>query len=131
MRPTTNNDKEKARDVLERVTLAVRALCIGKGDVRSRVKEAVLSHLVALREQDFPIDLQRKFTRIIQSSTRYDSSDLDRILPLPGGKSHNEFEDRFSATMRRSRRKTSAKIALEIFDLYIEIRRIANINYDD
>jgi len=130
MSPTTNNDRERARDVLERVTLAVRALCIGKEDARSRVKEAVFCHLFALRERDFPVDLRKKFGQIIRSSTRYDSSDRDRRIPLPAGRSHNQYEDRFSATMRRGRRKTAAKIAHDIFDLYIEVRRIANINYD-
>ena len=33
-------DAEKAKDVLERVTGAVEALCVGKGDIRNRLMAA-------------------------------------------------------------------------------------------
>ena len=35
------DDEAKARDVLERVTGAVKALCVGVGDVRSRLMPAI------------------------------------------------------------------------------------------
>ena len=122
------SDKEKAIDVLERVTLAAHFLCIGKGDVRSRLEDVVTSQLFPLREQDFPADLQAKYRAIIQAATKYDASDLDRAIPLPYGRSHNENEGLIRSTMRRIRRSTGAKIARDIWDLYVAVRQIAELH---
>lgn len=119
------DDEEKARDVLERVTLAIRALCIGKKDVISRLKHAIKDHIIELRKQDFPAALQDTFEGIMESVTRYDASDLDKSIPLRGGLSHNQFEDRVHSTMRRIQRKTGQKIACDIWDLYMALRQIS------
>ena len=127
-------DKEKAQDVLERVTLAIETMCVEKGDVRSRLKDALIYHLSPLREQDFPDELRHKFRKIMEQSTKYDGSDLHEsyvypieILP-PGIRPPSE--GRIEATMRRIKRKTGAKIARDIWDLYCELRRIAE-RYDE
>ena len=73
----------KARGVLEPVTAALEALCVGKGDVRSRLENAVSSYLIHLTEENFPSGLRGRFTRIIQQSTKYDASDLYRAGLIP------------------------------------------------
>ena len=120
----TKSDKDAARDVLERVTSAVEVLCVGKGDVRSRLQDALIYHLVPLREQDFPVCLQNKFREILQMATKYDASDLDRTHPLPYGRFHNQHEGQIQSTMRRIRRSTGTKIAGNVWHLYNELRQI-------
>ena len=117
----TLRDVERAEDVIWRVTAAVETMCVGKGDVRSRLTSAVGDHLLPLREEDFPVALRPKFRRIREASTKYDSSDLDETVPLPDGKSHSEFEGLLGATMRRIRRNTGANIAKDIWSLYQEL----------
>lgn len=119
-------DYEKALDVLKRVTLAVETLCVGKGDVRSRLESAV-GDLIPLREQDFPDRLAPRFRQIIEQSTKYDATDRLKFgLPAdaltPG---HKWYEGRLHPTMRRIRRSTGSKIAQEIWWLYSELQRIA------
>ncbi len=121
---TTLRDVERAEDVIWRVTAAVETMCVGKGDVRSRLSAAVGDHLLPLREEDFPVALRPKFRRIRETATKYDSSDLDEKIPLPYGKSHAEFEGRLEATMRRIRRNTGADIAEDIWSLYEELLKI-------
>ena len=75
------DDEAKTKDVLERVTGAVKALCVGRGDVRSRLMPAIYE-LVPLRDQDFPTELQDQFRKVMEAATKYDASDLDRSLPL-------------------------------------------------
>ena len=118
----TNREKEKARDVLERVTLAIETLCVGKGDVRSRLEAAVRYQLSPLREQNFPTGLGCKFRKIIQQSTRYDASDLAAYqTPI-----YNPYEEgHVHSTMRRIRRSTGQKIACAIWELYSEVKRMA------
>ena len=94
----------KARDVLERMTLAIHDLCVGKGDVRSRLDDAVFYQLLPLREQNFPYGLGCKFRKIIQQSMRYDAN--------------------IHSTMRRIRRSTGQKIARDIWELYSELKRM-------
>ena len=123
----TERDKERAGDVLERVTLAIRSLCVGKGDVRSRLEEAIAYQLLPLREEDFPCGLQGKFREIMEQSTKYDASDLyrARYIPLealsPG---HKLYEGSIRSTMRRIRRSTGAKIARDIWDLFSALKRV-------
>ena len=121
---TTSRDRARAQDVIWRVTMAVESLCVGKGDVRSRVETAVAYQLLPLQEKDFPVALRDQFRRIIEAATRYDSSDLDKSLPLPFGKSHAEYEGTLHATMRRIRRRTGASIAKDIWNLYQELLAI-------
>ena len=117
-------DEAKARDVLERVTIAVETLCVGKGDVRSRLIPAIYD-IHPLRARDFPSDLQDQFRSVMKASTKYDASDLDRSIPLyPPGSSWTEREGRIEATMRRIRRSTGQKIAQDIWLLYVSLTRI-------
>ena len=118
------SDRDKAIDVLERVTSAVELLCVGEGHVNQRLVPA-LGQLVPLLPTDFPDDLQEHFEEIMALSTRYDASDLDRMFPLPGGRSHNESEGLIKSTMRRIRRKTGAKIARKIWALQYDLCKIA------
>lgn len=120
----TSRDVERAEDVIGQVTAVVETMCVGKGDVRSRLSAAVGDHLLPLREEDFPVALRPRFRRILGAATKYDSSDLDEKLPLPYGKSHAEFEGQLGATMRRIRRNTGANIAKDIWSLYQELLEI-------
>ena len=88
-------------DVMWRVTGAVETMCVGKGDVRSRLLAAVGDHLLPLREEDFPVALGPKFRR--------------------SGKSHADLEGLLGATMRRIRRDTGAKMGEEVWSLYEEL----------
>ena len=124
---TTNREREKAQDVLERVTLAIEALCVGKGDVRSRLKSALQS-LIPLREEDFPSGLRCKFRKILQQSTKYDQSDLVEHGDLPQevlSPHHKWYEGHIDSTMRRIRRSTGSKIARDIWDLYFTLKEMA------
>ena len=118
------DDEAKAKDVLERVTGAVEALCVGEGDVRSRLMPATCV-LAPLRDQDFPTKLQDQFRKLMRAATKYDASDLDRSLPLYPAGSWNERQGRIEATMRRSRRSTGKNIAQDIWSLYVKLRMIA------
>ena len=123
----TNRGKERAQDVLERVTVAIEMLCVGKGDVRSRLEYAV-GHLIPLREKDFPDGLGCSFRKIIQQSTKYDASDLYKrgYIRLEAlSPDHPQFEGRLHSTMRRIRRSTGSKIARDIWNLYSELKRMA------
>lgn len=118
----------KARGVLEPVTNALEALCIGKGDVRSRLEDAVSFHLINLTEEDFPSELGCRFTKIIKQSTKYDASDLYRagLVPFEDLSPFNRYyEGRIHSTMRRIRRSTGSKIAREIWNLHCEVESIA------
>ena len=119
------DDEAKAKDVLERITGAIEALCVGKGDVRSRLIPAIYG-LVPLRDQDFPTELQDQFRKIMTVSTKYDASDLDRIIPLYPAGSWNDKQGRIEATMRRISRSTGQSIAQDIWSLYVTLRKIAN-----
>ena len=125
MHAPSEKERAKADDVLERVSLAVHALCVGKGDVRSRLYSALTDHLLPLRATDFPVALQGHFEAIMLSATRYDASDLDKSIPLPFGMSHNQLDGRIKSTMRRIRRTTGAIIAGEVWVLYRRLLEIA------
>lgn len=118
------DDEAKAKDVLERVTGAVEALCVGKGDVRSRLIPAIYK-LVPLQDQDFPTELQDQFRKVMRAATKYDASDLDRSYPLYPAGSWNEKQGRIEATMRRIHRSTGQNIAQDIWSLYVRLRIIA------
>lgn len=115
---TTSRERERAEDVIPRVTAAVESMCVGKGDVRSRLLAAVRDHLLPLREEDFPVALRDRYSGILDAATKYDSSDLDEKYALPFGGSHAEREGTLAATMRRIRRSTGANIATDIWRLY-------------
>ena len=118
------DNEAKAKDVLDPVTCAVEALCVGKGDVRSRLMSAI-NMLYPLREQEFPTELQGHFRKIMEAATKYDSSDLDRSIPIYPSGSWTERQGRIEATMRRIRRSTGQKIARDIWSLYVKLGTIA------
>lgn len=125
-----SGERERAEDVIWRVTSAVETMCVGKGDVRSRLLAAVRDELVPLREEDFPEALRPRFRRILGAATKYDSSDLDQKFPLPYGRSHGESAGLLGATMRRIRRNTGANIAKDIWSLYQELLEIVRPRRD-
>ena len=99
----------QAESVVERVYLAVEHLCTAPGDVRARLREAVMT-LLPLRVLDFPEHLQGDFDWILSQSTKYESEWPD--------------EGTLDATMRRIRNSTGKKIAKRIFKLYSDIQDI-------
>lgn len=102
--------KGQAEDVVQRLYLAVKYLCIAKGDVRSRVKGAV-EELIFLREESFPEHLKEDFIWIKTQASRYAQKDYEQ-----GGK--------IEATMRRIKNSTGAEIAERIFKLYADVQNI-------
>ena len=123
----------KARGVLEQVTKALEALCVEKGDVRSRLEDAVSSHLIHLTEEEFPSGLGCRLTKIVQQSTKNDASDLYRagLIPLEDLSPGNpHYKGRIQPTMRRIRRSTGSKIAREIWSLHCEVESIAEKHWE-
>lgn len=102
--------RNQAESVVERVYLAVKYLCIGRGDVRKRLSEAI-SALLPLQPHEFPDELQADFEWIIKQSTKYDSQ-------IP------EYEGNIEATMKRIKNSTGEKIADRIFSIYSRIQDI-------
>ena len=102
--------RSAAESVIERVYLAVQQLCVGSGDVRSRLQTAVIT-LLPLQSREFPSELQQEFNSIIADATKYKSE-------MP------EFRGDLEATMRRIRNSTGQKIAERIFGLYAWLQEI-------
>ena len=122
----------KARGVLEPVTNALEALCVGEGDVRSRLGNA-MAFLINLTEEEFPSGLGCRFTKIVQQATKNDASDLYRagLIPLEDLSPGNpHYKGRIQPTMRRIRRSTGSKIAREIWSLHCEVESIAEKHWE-
>ncbi len=102
--------RNQAESVVERVYQAIEHLCIGRGDVRERLKGAAL-HLIFLCEDDFPEHLRVDFIWIRTQVSRYKSQ-------IP------EYEGNIDATMKRIKNSTGEKIAERIFKLYSDIQDI-------
>lgn len=102
--------RSQAESVVERVYLAVEHLCIGRGDVRKRLVEAV-STLLPLQARDFPEELQEDFNWVMAQSTKYRSQ-------IPA------YEGNIEATMRRIKNSTGEKIAERIFNIYSRIQDV-------
>ncbi|MFU2508253.1 hypothetical protein [Pseudoalteromonas sp. ASV78] len=107
---STVDDRDAAESVKQRVFLAVQELCIGKGDVRSRLIVAI-DTLSALNSNDFPKALVKDFEWVIKESKKYESDN-------PGHKSDLEF------TMGKIYNSTGKKIAEKIFKMYSDIQNI-------
>ena len=99
----------QAESVVQRVFQAVECLCTAPGDVRTRLRWAVMI-LLPLQVQEFPEHLQGDFDWIRSQSTKY--------------KSERPHEGDLEATMRRIKNSTGEKIAERIFKLYSEIQNI-------
>ena len=119
----TTEDKIAAESVIQRVYLSVEELCIGKGDVRQRLKDAVLI-LLPLQTRDFPACLQKDFEWVIKESSKYESH-------------HPKFRGNLDETMRRIRNTTGQKIAQRILSIYSTLQDIRGFplleyrNHDD
>ena len=97
--------------VIEKLTNAMDVLAMGRGDVRSRLRDAYLC-MHTLKETDFPNDLKKDWTWIIEKLTQRGplvGPDDKIILGSVGN------------TMRSIRNKTGQKIAQRISNLYWEI----------
>ena len=99
----------QAESVKERVYKAVEHLCTARGDVRARLRVAVMT-LLPLQAQEFPEHLQEDFRWIRSQSTKYESE--------------RPHEGTLDATMRRIKNSTGEKIAERIFKLYADIQDI-------
>ena len=99
----------QAESVVQRVYQAVEHLCTAPGDVRARLRGAVMD-LLPLQVREFPEHLQGDFDWIRSQSTKYESE-------WP-------HEGTLDATMRRIKNSTGEKIAKRIFKLYSDIQDI-------
>ena len=77
MRPTVIG---QAESVVERVYQAVEHLCTAPGDVRARLRGAVMT-LLPLQVREFPEHLQGDFEWIRSQSTKYESEWASRRDP--------------------------------------------------
>ena len=103
-------DRSAAESVRERVFLAVQDLCVGRGDVRSRLIPAI-NTLFPLNPHEFPKTLQNDFEWVMSESTKYKSD-----IPM--------YRSDLEVTMRRIKNSTGEKIAQRIFDIYKTIQDI-------
>ncbi len=104
--------RSSAESVVERVYLAVKILCTGGGDARSRVRTA-MNCLVFLSESQFPTQLQADFKWIVSQATKFS----------PDSPNYRQ-EGRIDATMRRIKNSTAKQIAERIFKLYSDVQDI-------
>jgi hypothetical protein len=102
--------RSQAESVVERVYLAVKHLCTGRGDVRKRLVGAI-NALSPLRAREFPEELQKDFEWVMTESTKYKS----KITKNEGS---------IEATMKRIRNSTGEKIAVKIFNIYSGFQNI-------
>ena len=107
---TTIDDRIAAESVKQRVFLAVQDLCVGEGDVRTRLIVAI-DTLMALSPSEFPEDLRKDFEWVMQQSTKYESD-------IP------EHRRNLEVTMKKIRNSTGKKIAEKIFKIYSDIQNI-------
>jgi hypothetical protein len=85
---------------LERLHQSVEVLCTGVGDVRSRLRIAV-PIILPLRPDDFPVEYQQEFQKIIAESTKHANKE-------------NQSNGAIAETMRKIQNKTGSKIAVRI-----------------
>jgi hypothetical protein len=106
----TIDDRDAAESVKQRVFLAVQELCIGRGDVRSRLIVAI-KILSALNSNDFPKALIKDFEWVIKESTKHQSD-------------NHEYKSNLEFTMGKIYNSTGTKIAEKIFKIYSDIQNI-------
>lgn len=90
----------RARDKLE---LAVRALAIGQGDVRSRLKVAY-KHLRRLSARNMPVQAHCELEGILNELTKHGPDVKFELTAI-------------EHTMRRIRNKTGRALAIRIYEL--------------
>ena len=91
----------------EKLGLAIYELTIGEGDIKSRLRTA-FRHMSALSEKDFPEELIKDWKSIKNRLTKRESD----------YKGTQYDEGSFKATIFGMHKKTAAKIAADIVDLY-------------
>ena len=99
--------------VIEKLTDAMDALTTGRGDVRSRIKNAY-SLMRTLRESDFPDNLREDWVWI--------HNEITKRGPLLGPNGEIWLVS-VENTMRNIRNKTGQRIAQRISKLYWEISK--------
>ena len=99
--------------VIEKLTDAMDALTTGRGDVRSRIKNAY-SLMHTLRESDFPDNLREDWVWI--------HNEITKRGPLLGPNGEIWLVS-VENTMRNIRNKTGQRIAQRISKLYWEISK--------
>ena len=99
--------------VIEKLTDAMDALTTGRGDVRSRIKNAY-SLMHTLRESDFPDNLREDWVWI--------HNEITKRGPLLGPNGEIRLVS-VENTMRNIRNKTGQRIAQRISKLYWEISK--------
>ena len=114
MKPDDASNQRPAGYVLGRLYLTIETLCLGPGDIRSRLETAARHHLIpVVRVKDFPGDLQEDYKWIIEQLTRYSA---------PTIYTGDDRDDRLKWTTQRIRRKTGVKIATRILALFRKVR---------
>jgi hypothetical protein len=94
------NREDNARHNIEQ---AVRALSVGKGDVKHRVQDAFIHHLGYVSPDDVPSHLSEMLTSI-----------RSRLTREPSYKGQSTVE----SALYRMHKSTAAKIATDIWELY-------------
>ena len=102
-------DMAAADSVFERMYLAVCALCIGPGDVRSRLIDVGI-HLTPLMPSEFPSHLRADFMWITKHLTRFPA--------------RHQHEGAMEASMAKIQNSTGVKIAQRVLALFEEIQII-------
>ena len=97
---------EKAEKCLR---AAVYILAIGEGDVRSRLKD-MTDAFITLDEDDLP-EKHRSIYRSIN----------ERLIKFPG---IPELGGAIAESIRRMKRATGQKLAIQLVDMYFEVRAI-------
>jgi hypothetical protein len=110
-KPCHDTDGRQAASVSQRVQEAAHLLCVGRGDARSRVRDAV-TNLRALRLDEFPGELRTGFETIFRESRRFDP---DTFRPDDGP---------IEATMRCIPIITTGWIDEQIYQLELSIQQI-------
>lgn len=100
---------DAAEGVFERVYLAVCALCISPGDVRSRLIDAGIQ-LTPLMPSEFPPPLRADFEWIINQLTRFPA--------------RHKHEGPMEATMAKIQNRTGVKIAQRVLTLFEDIQKL-------
>lgn len=96
---------------VEKLTTTIRYLATGPGDARQRLARAFLI-FHTLGEEDFPPEARARWNWVKQQLTKFGP------LMHPDG---TVWRGSVEHTMSRIRKKTGAKIAEAIYDLYWEV----------
>lgn len=96
---------------LEKLSIALRSLATGAGDVRNRLRSAYLT-FHPVKERDFPPHLQADWRWVMAQLTRFGPIMNHKGEVGTGSVDH---------TLSRIKNSTGTKIAEKIFDLHTEL----------